>query len=183
MGLAREGQKQQHIVAEQAQSRTWPPEMFHYVPGLNPESSEYTNAVDIWALGCITYRILTGKAPFPDLWSLQRYCRNPKLPIFLIGLSKVELAAENFVRWLMSPQPGDHLTASTALEHPWLSTNTQTAAIAISQINQICTHPVLAGNTPKALSIDARAPSAVMNNNQSQYNYNMLVTTAFEQEK
>jgi serine/threonine protein kinase len=31
------------------------PELYFYVPGLNKETSEYTNAVDIWALGCIVY--------------------------------------------------------------------------------------------------------------------------------
>lgn len=29
------------------------PELYFYMPGLNTETYEYTNAVDIWALGCI----------------------------------------------------------------------------------------------------------------------------------
>jgi serine/threonine protein kinase len=148
------------------------PEMFHYVLGPNPNSSEYTNAVDIWALGCITYRILTRNPPFPDLWSPQRYCSNPKLPIFLQALSDMELVAENFMRGLLTPHPGQRLTASTALEHPWLSTNAQTATIDISQANQISNHPILADSTPRSVFNDTRPLSAAISNSQSQYNYN-----------
>ena len=148
------------------------PEMFYYVLGLNPESSEYTNAIDIWAIGCITYRILTRNPPFPDLWSLKGYCINPKLPIFLQALSDVELMAENFVRLLLTPHPRQRLTASTALEHPWLSTNAQIATIGISQANQISNHSILADNIPRSVFSDTRPLSAAIGNSQGQYNYN-----------
>ena len=49
------------------------PELYFYVPGLNKETSEYTNAVDIWALGCIVYRIITEAVPFLSLLSLCTY--------------------------------------------------------------------------------------------------------------
>jgi serine/threonine protein kinase len=148
------------------------PEMFHYVPGLNPDSSEYTNAVDIWALGCITYRILTGKPPFPELWLLQRYCCKSNLPMFLQGLSEVETGAEQFVRQLLAPHPGERLTASNALEHPWLSKNAQTAVNEVSHIDQRSSHSILADTTHRSVFKDARPPPTILNYSQGQYNYN-----------
>ena len=146
------------------------PEMFYYVSGLNPESSEYTNAVDIWAVGCITYRMLNMKSPFPDLYSLKRYCSNPKLPEFPAGLFEGEMGAENFVRRLLTPHPGERLTASTALDHPWLSISDQTATISRSHISQISAH-AFADNKPEAVSNDMKPPSGALNR-KIQYNYN-----------
>jgi len=39
-------------------------------------SSEYTNAVDIWAAGCIIYRLIAGHVPFPQIKALVKYCEN-----------------------------------------------------------------------------------------------------------
>jgi serine/threonine protein kinase len=97
------------------------PEMFHYVPGLNPQSSEYTNAVDIWAIGCITYRILAGNPPFSDLWSLKTYCGDPKIP--MPSKSGSLARAESFLGGLLMPHPDDRLTASHALQDPWLTSH------------------------------------------------------------
>lgn len=46
------------------------PEILNYIPG----HSEYTYAVDIWALGCIIYRLISGVVPFPPGLSLTNFC-------------------------------------------------------------------------------------------------------------
>jgi calcium/calmodulin-dependent protein kinase I len=96
------------------------PELYFYVPGLHTETSEYTNAIDIWALGCIVYRIMTRAVPFPSLLSLRNYS-NCKEGLLFKVLSSID-EAENFVRKLLTPHPAKRPTASTAMEHSWLTT-------------------------------------------------------------
>jgi serine/threonine protein kinase len=94
------------------------PELYYYVPGLDAETSEYTNAVDIWALGCIVYRIMTRAIPFPDLLSLKNYAGGRARLLFEVSPPMNE--AEVFVRELLIPYPAKRPTASAALEHSWL---------------------------------------------------------------
>jgi hypothetical protein len=93
------------------------PEILNYVPGINPKSSEYTNAVDIWALGCMVCRLANGVVPFPPGPSLLNFCRDEsKFPPQSSALS--ELGA-NFVRDLVVPYPSRRITAQQALDHDW----------------------------------------------------------------
>ena len=53
------------------------PEFFGYGVDIDEERSDYTHAVDLWALGCVLYKVCTGTVPFPsypNLRPLQRYC-------------------------------------------------------------------------------------------------------------
>jgi serine/threonine protein kinase len=77
------------------------PELYFYVPGLNMETSKYTNAVDIWALGCIVYRIITRAVPFPSLLLLRNYSNCNEELLFEAPLPMAE--AEAFVRKLLTP--------------------------------------------------------------------------------
>ena len=59
------------------------PEFFGYVDDIDEERSDYTHAVDIWALGCVVYRLCAGKVPFPsypNLRPLQRYSSGQSAP-------------------------------------------------------------------------------------------------------
>jgi serine/threonine protein kinase len=97
------------------------PELYFYVPGLNKETSEYTNAVDIWALGCIVYRIITRAVPFPSLLSLRNYSNCDEELLFEVLSPMAE--AEAFVQKLLTPHPAKRPTASAALEHSWVITS------------------------------------------------------------
>lgn len=95
------------------------PEILGYI---DEESSEYTNAVDLWSLGCVTYELLTRVVPFATARSLSLYCKGktpfPKEPLVAQGVSNT---AVNFIEGLMRPNPLERLTVDTAIEDPWLT--------------------------------------------------------------
>jgi len=94
------------------------PEILNYIPGINSETSEYTNAVDIWALGCLVYRLASGVVPFPPGLSLVAFCRDEStFPSKGLALSEL---GSTFVRNLLVPQPSRRLAAQDALDHAWL---------------------------------------------------------------
>jgi serine/threonine protein kinase len=95
------------------------PELFYYVQELDTETSEYTSAIDLWSLGCIIYRAVTGAVPFPSLLSLRNYCRDPtKVPL---NMPPTMEEAGKFVQNLLMPHPEKRPVASAALESTWLT--------------------------------------------------------------
>lgn len=46
----------------------------------NRDTSVYTNAVDVWSIGCITHELLTQVLPFRGITVLTRYCSYPEFP-------------------------------------------------------------------------------------------------------
>ena len=98
---------------------------------LNPEN--YTKPIDIWAVGCIACRMLTGKPPFSDPWLLVQYVKairefKPMNQFYeevkyisedLAELLEAKSTKELFVRQLLEPNPENRLSASIAKGHPW----------------------------------------------------------------
>lgn len=84
-------------------------------------SSEYTNAVDIWSLGCVAYLMLAQKVPFPNLRAVNRYCSgNLPFPVQPLHSKNVTEMGVTFVRALLDPQPHLRMTAESASQHDWL---------------------------------------------------------------
>ena len=80
---------------------------------------EYTVAVDIWSLGEIVFRALTGERPFPR--SLGAYIKgNSPFPVDVLRARGVSQEGCNFLKCLMAPIPEDRLTAKDALSHIWI---------------------------------------------------------------
>ena len=80
---------------------------------------EYTVAVDIWSLGEIAFRALTGKQPFPR--SLGAYVKGASpFPVDVLQARGVSKQGCNFLKSLMAPMPKDRLTAEEALSHVWI---------------------------------------------------------------
>jgi serine/threonine protein kinase len=97
------------------------------VLGLIEESeatSKYTNAVDIWSLGCITFGLLTLKGPFSDNRELARFCRGRLgFPIQHLQENKVTTDAILFLKQLLVAEPSDRKSAQESLVSPWLAGN------------------------------------------------------------
>ncbi len=96
------------------------PEFFGYVDGIDDERSDYTHAVDIWALGCVVYKIWTHRVPFPsysNLRPLQRYCSGrdpfPSEALVSIGCTNVEIT---IIKALLNAEPSKRPSARAALD-------------------------------------------------------------------
>ena len=96
------------------------PEILGYIEEAE-ETSEYTNAVDTWSLGCVIYFMLTLTIPFAKPLTLLSYCsgRVP-FPSEKLREKGVSIDGLRFVEELLNPYPSQRLTAGPASQHTWL---------------------------------------------------------------
>ena len=94
------------------------PEILDYVPREDPQQSAYTTAVDLWALGCIVYRLASGAVPFPRGPSLGKFCETPSCLSF--QSLQLDQFGVDFIRSLLVPIPRGRLSAQQALNHQWM---------------------------------------------------------------
>ena len=82
----------------------------------------YTNAVDIWALGCVLYLLLAGTIPFPVKKSVRLYAEGKiEIPIQPLRDQGATLAAVTFTDMLLAAHPEDRPSAKDARKLPWMS--------------------------------------------------------------
>ncbi|CUS11453.1 unnamed protein product, partial [Tuber aestivum] len=89
----------------------------------NSETSDYTNSVDIWSLGCVIYELLVGERLFvSDCQVLRYYLGKWRFPEDkLRGLSPpTDDAGVLLLESMLAIQPEDRPTAGGALRHAWL---------------------------------------------------------------
>ncbi|KAL6713624.1 hypothetical protein ACLMJK_009089 [Lecanora helva] len=90
------------------------------------DMANYTNAVDIWSLGCICHRLLTHRSPFANLKAIMPqdltayYNGQFKLPIEKQDEINISVEAVSFVKALLAPQAPARWTAELAMRSPWL---------------------------------------------------------------
>ena len=87
----------------------------------NEDIIEYTNAVDIWSLGCVVYNLLTQQVPFGSKRAVRLFCSGktsfPAEPLLAKQISKEGI---NFLKSLIFPDFSKRLTAENASQAPWL---------------------------------------------------------------
>ncbi|KAK4166585.1 kinase-like domain-containing protein [Cladorrhinum sp. PSN259] len=90
--------------------------------GLGESAGSYTCSVDMWSLGAVAYRILTGTNAFHGLSELVKYIggKSP-FPVGALQAQHMSVSGLDFVLRLMSPVPESRLSAVDADRHPWLA--------------------------------------------------------------
>lgn len=87
------------------------------------EDSRYTNAVDVWSLGCLIYYTLTKQTPFPKYNMLRDYSRGLcTYPESLLIERGVGPSGISFLGRLMSLKPEVRPEASPELITEWMLT-------------------------------------------------------------
>ena len=90
----------------------------------NSETSDYTNSVDIWSLGCVIYELLVGTKLFALEGQVSRYYfgKWPFPEDKLKGLlPPTDDTGISLLKSMLVIQPDDRPTAAGALSHEWLA--------------------------------------------------------------
>jgi serine/threonine protein kinase len=82
----------------------------------------HTTSVDLWALGCVVYRMVTGGLPFPTVEEIYSYRFGirafPRQELELVNISNAGLA---FIESLVKADPEKRATAELALKSDWIT--------------------------------------------------------------
>lgn len=92
-----------------------------YLPPEMVLHKQYTDAVDLWCLGVLTYEFLVGRPPFENDDTSVTYAR-------IIGVKYsfpdyVSELARDFISKLLQKHPNDRMPLKEAKRHPWIVNN------------------------------------------------------------
>lgn len=104
------------------------PEVQGFWPDGHGKNQDYTQAVDIWAFGCIVHEMLTLQKPFMEttgpgqtrfsMHLFSKFCRNQTSLLVATLLESPD--AVNFVRRCLVVDARHRMSAAQALSHVWL---------------------------------------------------------------
>ncbi|KAI6352116.1 hypothetical protein MCOR25_009562 [Pyricularia grisea] len=99
---------------------------------LSKAGEDAAYAIDMWSLGAITFRLLTGAAPFDDEESsnhLQYVLRRGRsdLQTWRLDEARVSKSAQDFILALMAPEAHKRLSAQDATAHQWFKPGSSSA--------------------------------------------------------
>ena len=98
------------------------PEVLGFVQSAEGSDNSYTNAVDIWSVGVISYLILTAENLFQDQRRLGQYVSGSyTLPVPKLLANGVSEQGCDFIQRSLAPKPENRLETKASLKHPWLS--------------------------------------------------------------
>ncbi|TDH70633.1 hypothetical protein CCR75_005548 [Bremia lactucae] len=122
------------------------------------EYHPYTEAVDMWSLGCILYCLLLGKPPFEGRKvseTLENVANAGQTPlIFPHGFS---FSASDLIQRLLTSDPSSRPSAQQILLHPWLRDQSQKRLIPLSNSRQ----PNALLNVPQPVPLHPRARALI----------------------
>jgi len=87
----------------------------------NNKSTGYGPACDMWSVGVITYMLLCGQAPFDGKNDFERLEAVRRGTFTFPRHIKLSAHAVGFIAGLLFLDPEKRLTATAALQHPWLA--------------------------------------------------------------
>ena len=97
------------------------PELLGFVKPSNESRPQDTQAADMWSLGEITFRILTGEPTFRNMSLLAAYIQTPEnFPSNTLLAHSVGSDVCDFLKRVMVPTPEERLSARDALLHDWM---------------------------------------------------------------
>jgi len=87
------------------------------------ETSSYSEAVDVWSLGCVIFKLVTGETPFerPHV-DVMKYCKDISLFPGKTLMAKLNSDGTSFLRCLLQPEPDNRPSAGDALTNKWVVT-------------------------------------------------------------
>ena len=95
------------------------PELLGFIDHPSPVAPDF-KAADMWALGEISFRIVTGEATFRNPRELMAYCLGTgRYPSDRL-ISCAGNHGNKFISKLMTVSPGDRMNTTEALDHPWM---------------------------------------------------------------
>ena len=86
----------------------------------NGSSIAYDKAVDLWALGVLTYECIVGRPPFEDLESEEATHRNIARGPINFSSAEFSEKATSFISGLLHKEPAHRLSMEQVLAHPFL---------------------------------------------------------------
>lgn len=96
-----------------------------------------STSADMWAVGAETYTLLMGRRPKYGRADIDELVlRSGKLWLHKT-FAALDEDAQDFVRKLTTAEPGERLSASAALAHPWIQKNAEATEQPAQMMNQV----------------------------------------------
>ncbi|XP_055969289.1 serine/threonine-protein kinase H2 [Sorex fumeus] len=124
----------------------------HYIAPEVLRRQPYTSAVDMWALGVITYVLLSGFLPFDDEnhTRLYRKILKGKPNYTAEPWPNISHLAKDFIDRLLILEAGHRMSAGQALAHPWVITTA--AGCSMKNLQRVISRNLLRKDSPHSQS-------------------------------
>lgn len=99
------------------------PELMGFIGGDHGKDFHDDKSSDIWALGVMTFRMLTGDLPFESVGAVGKYVRimaASSAQSVLASAANMTPIGWSFVQIMLAPEPNARTTADGAFQHEWL---------------------------------------------------------------